>query len=96
VARTLSDQLDLPMDDQVLLRCRYTLPQTLILDRVEKLRIRRANIRGSFMVTPGSVIAERILLVDDVWTSGATMTECGRLLKRHGAQWVWGVTLLRA
>ena len=37
----------------------------------------------------------RILLVDDVWTTGATMNECAKVLKRAGVKRVWGLVLAR-
>jgi len=42
-----------------------------------------------------SKIPESILLVDDVWTTGATMRECAGVLKRAGVKEVWGITLAR-
>ncbi len=54
---------------------------------------RLQNIRGSFgcSVRPSS----NIVLVDDVWTTGATMRECCRVLKKTGVEKVWGFTLAR-
>ncbi len=40
-------------------------------------------------------IPKQVILVDDVWTTGATMRECAQVLKRAGAREVWGVTLSR-
>lgn len=50
---------------------------------------RAANVRGSFRVRGGSSVAGcRVLLVDDVITTGSTASECARSLKRSGALWV--------
>ena len=40
-------------------------------------------------------IPRAVLLVDDVWTTGATMSECCKILKQNGAQQVWGLVLAR-
>lgn len=54
------------------------------------------NVRNSIAVREGSnVRGRRILVVDDVWTTGSTMQECCRALKRAGARTVWGCTLAR-
>ncbi len=70
-----------------------------------KAKRRKKNIEGAFeMRLPrpacggarNDVLGTNVLLVDDVWTTGATMKECCRVLKLAGVKRVWGVTLLRA
>ena len=54
------------------------------------------NIRGVFSIEkPENIRGKKILLVDDVMTSGATFTELGRVLKRAGAAAVYGVVFCR-
>lgn len=56
---------------------------------------RRENVRGAFRVR-GSVRGRHVLLVDDVYTTGATVTECTEVLLAGGAESVRVVTLARA
>ncbi len=58
---------------------------------------RAANVRGAFYLRPGkSVKGMRVVLVDDVMTTGATLEECARVLRRAGAEFVGALTLARA
>ncbi|MGH9505000.1 MAG: phosphoribosyltransferase family protein [Terriglobales bacterium] len=57
---------------------------------------RRENIRGSFVVNrPGEIAGREILLVDDVFTTGTTVSECARVLRRAGASKVYVATVAR-
>ena len=60
------------------------------------LRDRRRNLRDTFALGRGaSVVGKRILLVDDIYTTGCTVEECARVLRRGGARAVGVVTLAR-
>ena len=74
------------------MRSRETPPQTQLAEEE-----RRKNVRGAFALGRGKTVQERfVLLVDDVYTSGATVNECSRTLCRGGAKGVYVLTLARA
>ena len=57
---------------------------------------RRANLKNAFDFRQnGQAIPEKVLLVDDVFTTGATMQECAKVLKNNGVKVVWGLALAR-
>jgi ComF family protein len=57
---------------------------------------RRENIRGAFVVTrPREMAGREVLLVDDVFTTGTTVSECARILRRAGASRVYVATVAR-
>jgi ComF family protein len=57
---------------------------------------RRENLRGAFVVSdPTRIVNRDILLIDDVYTTGTTASECARVLLRAGAARVWVATVAR-
>jgi ComF family protein len=71
---------------RIIKKTKETIPQSGL-----KKRDRFLNVKGSFSFVGSSV--DRVILVDDIWTSGATMRECAKLLKRNGVKEVWGFVL---
>lgn len=73
-----------------LARVRYTKPQAELGGEA-----RRSNLAEAFAWRDSVAVPRHVVLVDDVFTTGTTMQECARALKRAGAEWVWGVSLAR-
>jgi len=92
LARQVSRFYGVPVDPFALQRRKETTAQTQLPEAD-----RRRNVRGAFALHPGKSVKDlTILLVDDVYTSGATVNECSRTLKRAGAKEVYVLTLARA
>lgn len=53
---------------------------------------RRENVKGAFIIK-GKVVSERVIIIDDIVTSGATMNELAKMLKKNGVKKVWGLAL---
>jgi ComF family protein len=91
LGRVISKRLALPMAPDALTRTRPTEPQ-VELSAAE----RRLNVKGAFTAGNTSTVADkRILLLDDVMTTGSTMDECAKELKKAGAKAVFAATVAR-
>ena len=91
LAGEVARRLNLPLDSTAVARRRFTTPQT---SRHHDERIR--NVRRAFVVAhPERIRNRRVLIVDDVMTTGATVDECARVLRAAGASSVDVFTLAR-
>jgi ComF family protein len=91
LARPLARALEVPLRHDVLRRIRATDAQTE-LDALG----RRRNVRGAFALREGVVLPAHVAILDDVMTTGATLAECARMLKRGGVRRVDVWALARA
>ncbi|KKU86511.1 MAG: hypothetical protein A2667_03465 [Candidatus Wildermuthbacteria bacterium RIFCSPHIGHO2_01_FULL_47_27] len=91
IAKELARRLGGDFAENMLTKIRFT-PSQVELNREE----REQNIAGAFECANPEKVKERdILLVDDVFTTGATLEECAKVLRRAGAKMVWGVVIAR-
>lgn len=88
----LSRGLSVPLEPALLIRSKDTVPQST-LSREERLK----NPRGAFSVSASARrrLPRRVVIVDDVMTTGATLNECARVLVREGVEEVHAAVLAR-
>ena len=92
IAKPLAKRLGLPYKSVLLTRNRPR-PDKHLLSYEERWE----SVRGAFATRPGSQVDNlRVLLVDDVMTSGATLDSCAKTLREAGARSVIGSTVARA
>lgn len=93
LAGILAKEFNLKIDAQSLARKIHTPVHRAAMDR----RARELTVENAFeVVRPNFIKNEKILLVDDVFTSGATTSFCAKALKKKGAEQVYVITLARA
>jgi len=91
IAKELSKILKISFFDNILIKTKQT-PAQMELKKEE----REKNIKGIFLCQKSEIIQrKKILLVDDVFTTGSTMEESAFTLKRAGAKEVWGIVVAR-
>lgn len=91
LAKELSKLVKLPVVTDCLVRERDTPPQA----RTTSIEERRRNIAKAFVCLDNRVGGQRVLVIDDVSTSGATLDAAAAALKSAGASSVWGLTVAR-
>jgi ComF family protein len=91
LARSLAGRMSVPVS-AALERIRFTTTQTAF-DRAKRMQ----NLHNAFRLRPRRDVQDlRVLLVDDVLTTGSTLSECARVLKESGASSVYAATAARA
>jgi predicted amidophosphoribosyltransferase len=92
LARHIAERKKLKVDAYSLQRTRPTIPQVRL---TPKQRVE--NVKGAFSVTRKHFVDGRhILLVDDITTTGSTLRECAKALKKAGATNIYAITVARA
>lgn len=93
IAKALSKETAIPFDEYSLIRKIHTPMHRVAMDR----KARDLTVKNAFEVRRPKLIAgHNILLVDDVFTSGATVSYCAKVLKKNGAVKVNVLTIARA
>jgi ComF family protein len=91
LSRQFSRLTCIPLPTGLLVRTKPTKVQAGL-----SRRQRRLNLRGAFEVSRSGMIRDKtLLLIDDVFTTGATLNECAKILKDHGARRINVLTLAR-
>lgn len=88
VARELGRKLEIPVDTKLVFRIRNTRPQKQLGGRE-----RGQNLRGAFAVSRRERYPQKILLIDDIYTTGSTVHRIAMLLKKAGVQKVYFLTI---
>jgi len=88
IAQNLSKLLDVDMNAQLLFRIKKTAPMKK-LHAIERIK----NLENAFLVKRKMIKYNKVLLLDDIYTTGATLDACAKALKRQGVKEVYGVCL---
>ncbi|HUV42850.1 MAG TPA: ComF family protein [Patescibacteria group bacterium] len=93
LAKILGKQFNWQISTDYLIRSKATQPQIKL-----KSKERKINVQKAFKLNPkarAKVRNKKLIVFDDVWTTGSTLRQAAQVLKRAQAQEVWGLTLAR-
>ncbi len=88
LARVIGDRLGIPVYTGLLVRRRYTAPL-----KYENPEERQNNLKKAFIIVRNDVKLEKVMIVDDIYTTGSTMDEVSRVLKAAGVREITYITL---
>lgn len=88
LAKEVSKCLDIPVNDKIIYRSRATVPQKELNGKE-----RQNNLKNAFKIGQNDVKLKTIIVVDDIYTTGATMDEMAQCLKSAGAEKIYCISL---
>jgi ComF family protein len=90
IAQVVSSNADIKINCHDLIKIKHNGPQTKL-----KADKRRKNVHGAYRWVGKKIKNKNIILIDDVITTGATLNECAKILKKNGANEIWGLVLAK-
>ncbi len=93
-AKRLAEELAIKLERtpvRTLVKCRDAAPQS----RQTNPSSRKANVLGAYEIASVDVSGKRVIIIDDVLTTGSTVSECARMLKTAGADKVYVITIAK-
>ena len=102
LAKEIAEHYSLCLETEILKRKQAIIPQA----KIKNHKARRANIKNIFEIDPKftkkcvvkkqNLLKDKtIILIDDVTTTGATLSEAAKILKRAGTKEVWGLVVAK-
>jgi ComF family protein len=92
IAKELAEFLKIPLISDCLIKTKETKDQVELSEKE-----RKENVKGAFFIkNKEKIVGKNVLLVDDVFTTGATIEEAARVLKEAGAKKIVGIVIARA
>jgi len=96
LGQELIPNLEIEIFDKIILRSKHTRPQMTIRNRRERIQ----NVANVFVFNKTEeninlIKNKKVLLIDDITTTGSTLFECAKVLKQNGAKKVYGIVLAR-
>ncbi|MEK7187820.1 MAG: ComF family protein [Patescibacteria group bacterium] len=92
IAKTFAENVHLPMLEDVLIRTRHSKPQS----QTENVKDREENVHDAFhVVRPEMIAGKKLIVIDDVTTTGATLRSASKVLKQNGAKEILALTIAR-
>ncbi len=88
LANEMSKYLKLPVDNNLLIRIKHTVPQKELSNI-----LRKKNIEKAFKINENIVKYKCVIIVDDIYTTGSTIDECCRVLRGAGVEKIYFLTL---
>ena len=88
LAGEIGRRMGIPVDFRLIKRVKKTLPQKLLDDRE-----RQNNLKRAFKIARNDVKLKRVVIIDDIYTTGSTIDACALELKRAGVEKVYFIAI---
>ncbi len=93
LAKGIGKELDIPVLPHLLIRNKKTLPQKQLSDKERLRNLQKAFVYNEKFANNYSKSIKRVLLVDDIYTTGSTIEACANILRHNGIEHIHFITL---